>query len=310
VTVIGCSKMGSSTTGKYKNHKTLADFGYAFNEQGELRDVKSAKPFTFVDQEHYEALGEVITDEVYKLLEDKAGLEKQYLDNNKNSFIFVTPDYSDKDSLLCLIHGSGVVRAGQWARKLIINNDINKGTQLPYIEEAKKLGLGVVVFNTNQNSFIDEDNVKRKLAGSSTPEEHALTVWNNFVKPSKAEKIVLVAHSYGGVVTMALANGASQDFIDRVKGIYFTDSVHYGLTRDKSVNEHLIQIGENYITSSKPLGEMLKKSSSDVAHYSAGHTVHEWTSWSAQDTIFNQIKQVLNNQTYNGDNKKEEKTEL
>ena len=46
-------------------------------------------------------------------------------------------------------------------RKLIINNDINKGTQLPYIEEAKKLGLGVVVFNTNQNSFNDEDNVKR-----------------------------------------------------------------------------------------------------------------------------------------------------
>ena len=46
-------------------------------------------------------------------------------------------------------------------RKLIINNDISKGTQLPYIEEAKKLGLGVVVFNTNQNSFIDEDNVKR-----------------------------------------------------------------------------------------------------------------------------------------------------
>ena len=46
-------------------------------------------------------------------------------------------------------------------RKLIINNDVSKGTQLPYIEEAKKLGLGVVVFNTNQNSFIDEGNVKR-----------------------------------------------------------------------------------------------------------------------------------------------------
>ncbi len=46
-------------------------------------------------------------------------------------------------------------------RKLIINNDISKGTQLPYIEEAKKLGLGVVVFNSNQNSFIDEENVKR-----------------------------------------------------------------------------------------------------------------------------------------------------
>ena len=40
-----------------------------------------------------------------------------------------------------------------------------------------------------------------------------------------------MAHSYGGVVTMSLANGAGQDFMDRVKGIYFTDSVHYGLTK-------------------------------------------------------------------------------
>ena len=30
---------------------------------------------------------------------------------------------------------------------------------------------------------------------------------------------------------MSLANGASQDFMERVKGIYFTDSVHYGLTK-------------------------------------------------------------------------------
>ena len=48
VTVLSCSNMGSSSTDKYKNYKSLADFGYAFNEQGELRDVKNSKPFTFV----------------------------------------------------------------------------------------------------------------------------------------------------------------------------------------------------------------------------------------------------------------------
>ncbi len=41
------------------------------------------------------------------------------------------------------------------------------------------------------------------------------------------------------------------------------------------MNEHLIQIGENYRTSSKPLGEMLNKSSSDVTHFSAGMDINE-----------------------------------
>ena len=38
--------------------------------------------------------------------------------------------YSE-EFVVCLIHGSGVVRAGQWARKLIINNDL--GRYLPVV---------------------------------------------------------------------------------------------------------------------------------------------------------------------------------
>lgn len=40
------------------------------------------------------------------------------------------------DKLLVLIHGNGVVRAGQWARRLIINEDLDSGTQIPYIKRA------------------------------------------------------------------------------------------------------------------------------------------------------------------------------
>ncbi|XDV20269.1 hypothetical protein PO909_025620 [Leuciscus waleckii] len=39
---------------------------------------------------------------------------------------------------MVLIQGSGVVRAGQWARRLIINEDLNSGTQIPFINRAKE----------------------------------------------------------------------------------------------------------------------------------------------------------------------------
>jgi hypothetical protein len=33
------------------------------------------------------------------------------------SFFYMSEDALDKDKLLILIHGNGVVRAGQWARR-------------------------------------------------------------------------------------------------------------------------------------------------------------------------------------------------
>jgi alpha-beta hydrolase superfamily lysophospholipase len=35
---------------------------------------------------------------------------------------------------------------------------------------------------------------------------HASSVWTNFVQPAAAQNIFIVAHSYGGVVTMSLAS--------------------------------------------------------------------------------------------------------
>ncbi len=81
---------------------------------------------------------------------------------------------------MILIHGSGVVRAGQWARRLIINEDLDKGTQLPYVSKAKEMGCGVVVLNTNYNKKDGE-----VIKGSARPSEHAITVWESFIKNSK-----------------------------------------------------------------------------------------------------------------------------
>lgn len=73
------------------------------------------------NQRHYEALGDIITEHVYELLE-KEGMHKIYVPKNvpkeQASFIFSTKqDLTNCKKLLVLIHGSGVVRAGQWSRR-------------------------------------------------------------------------------------------------------------------------------------------------------------------------------------------------
>lgn len=42
-------------------------------------------------------------------------------DNDNNGFFFASDDLNtNEDTLMVLIHGSGVVRAGQWARRYLL----------------------------------------------------------------------------------------------------------------------------------------------------------------------------------------------
>ncbi len=63
---------------------------------------------------------------MYELLETRGKLKKLVLtkgdciarSNEIESFIYVSDDvFTNEDKLIVLIHGSGVVRAGQWARR-------------------------------------------------------------------------------------------------------------------------------------------------------------------------------------------------
>ena len=44
------------------------------------------------------------------------------------------------------------------------------------------------------------------MQDNSSPQEHASYVWKEFVKQSKAHSIDIVAHSFGGVVTIDLVS--------------------------------------------------------------------------------------------------------
>jgi len=52
-------------------------------------------------------------------------------------------------------------------------------------------------------------------------------VWDQIIEKSPAKHVAIVAHSYGGVCTLELANQVEmQKFTSRVFGIAMTDSVH------------------------------------------------------------------------------------
>ena len=120
-----------------KSHprKSLIDFSYKFDEEGSLKEVDENGEFTEngfkfdvyggnskKNQQRYEELGLVMDQEVYRLLETRAGLERVSVGpGSPQSFVFCSPDLATKTKVVLLIHGSGVVRAGQWARRLIIN---------------------------------------------------------------------------------------------------------------------------------------------------------------------------------------------
>ncbi|NWX80372.1 F172A protein, partial [Alca torda] len=159
---------------------TLEGFEYVFNEKGQLRHIKTGEPFVFNyredlhrwNQKRYEALGEIITKYVYELLQKECHLKKVTLpvdasESEPKSFIFMSEDaLINPDKLLVLIHGNGVVRAGQWARRLIINEDLDSGTQIPYIKRAIEEGYGVIVLNPNEN-YIEVEKTKAQVQLSS-----------------------------------------------------------------------------------------------------------------------------------------------
>ncbi|NWR92825.1 F172A protein, partial [Furnarius figulus] len=159
---------------------TLEGFEYIFNETMSVLNRNNLKgnKFNYKSIQHCICIClhlfffQIITKYVYELLQKECHLKKVTLpvdatESEPKSFIFMSEDaLINPDKLLVLIHGNGVVRAGQWARRLIINEDLNSGTQIPYIKRAIGEGYGVIVLNPNEN-YIEVEKTKAEIQLSS-----------------------------------------------------------------------------------------------------------------------------------------------
>ncbi len=216
------------------------------------QQLQEGLPYKFTTQAEYEKLGEHVTSLVYELMQrhpysmlrvpfDQLADLQQQQDQPaaqsslppQSSSVFISHNFRDARNLVVLIHGSGKVQAGQWSRKLIINESLEIGSQLPYIGRCLAKGWAVLVLNTNDNHYIDvkgEVEVERKkevsgvemptsvsdsgdsFQNSASPEEHARYVWRRFVSPARYDRIAIVAHSYGGVVVADIVSGTLTAF--------------------------------------------------------------------------------------------------
>ena len=269
---------------------TLADLGHTFNEKGHMVDTETGGGFEFnkfnnraKNQERYEQLGDAVTETVYQLLEDE-GLERRYFPQDEGekegkSFVFVSKDLAKDKKCLVLINGSGVVRAGQWARSVIMNHDLYSGSMLPYIRQGVSEGYSVLVMNTNENI---REGVR--LTGSHTAEEHAQSVWEEFL--SEHLEVYIVAHSYGGVVVQDLIKNVP-GVKERVKRIGLTDSVHF-TARDGDPNcEWFTERAVNWVGSKLELDtEVRVRNRFHCRCRSAGTTEHVWTSAKSVGPVF------------------------
>ncbi|XP_047505932.1 FAM172 family protein homolog CG10038 isoform X1 [Pieris napi] len=281
--------------------KNMHELGYDFNTEGELRKIGvdgnlTNEPFQYKissDQKecqaHYEKLGAAVTEYVYQLLQNKVNLLRLPVptDAGENgTFVFASRGYDSQKTLMVLIQGSGAVRAGQWARSLIINNNLDMGTQIPYIQMGIKRNFGILIMNPNENYKRNKD-----IPQSNTSEEHAQYVWKTYISGTKAKNIVVVAHSYGGLLTVMLAQKFKNDFENRVKAVAMTDSVHS--FSEAIIPDSLRKVSINWISNTSPLDTPMKTPEFEITRLSAGHPQHEMSSYASMDSVFKFIDSKL-----------------
>ncbi|XP_063724514.1 cotranscriptional regulator ARB2A homolog isoform X2 [Symsagittifera roscoffensis] len=321
------SKVDASLPREQEFGTTLEEFGFHFDDKGVLRDgngdgfVFNVSKNTFYNERRYEAMANAMIEEVYNKLQEDCGLEKIYIpedaaETDARSFVFASSDfYSNETTLLVLIHGAGFVRAGQWSRKVIMNQGLREGSQIPYIEAAKQRGWAVIVLNTNLNIELamspDGKVSYGRIKYSGTPEEHGLYVWNKLIRNTKASSVFVVAHSYGGIVTAHLADKA-EDFTDRVKAVALTDSVHSLVDMDafKNVEDFFERSAINWVQSLAPVNTRVKYreklKGKDCELRSAGVMEHDMTSHCAKESVFNWFDRIIAAEDQNSDGMNDE----
>lgn len=240
-------------------------------------------------EKEYEHLSQYISIYVRSYLYHSCGLQSHWLPGgnpaNSGVELFTSQDWeTNRTTALVLIPGSGKVTLGQWSRGLCKDVGLKYGSLKSYIDSALSLGWSVLVMNPNATNPVVHEN-----------RSNTLYTWTTFLPKSPAQRVFIVAHSYGGTCTCYIANEAYDMFQPRVQKIAFTDSVHSrdyanGNGLKPEVREMIQCRAVNWVRSDQPVNILLHApdpSSSNLCECrSAGHPVHEYTSATALHSVF------------------------
>ena len=263
------------------------------DHQHRFLQVESHDKFKFVDQKHYDKLGDLLCDWIQALMMDKFKLQKvmvplsKHLNEGKaQAPIFVSEDFeTNTEKALILIQGTGDVRSGYWARSVCMNDTIELGSMIPDIEFAQKYGFSVLVMNPNYTKDEEGNSVDKQVKGMNA---HSLYVWENFVEENNcpAKELFIVAHSAGGYWAHQIIVEHENTMVEKVKAIALTDACHGNFYDElrKDGKKWAAKSCKAYDASNKPLDTELKTRKSDFPNISAGHSKHVYTTGWARES--------------------------
>eukprot|EP01084_Bolivina_argentea_P136588 240549_1 len=147
-----------------------------------------------------------------------------------NSLIFVSPNLINyklsNKTVLIIIPGNGVVRAGLWSTKMYRYDNIFVGTAIPFIIESQKRNWNVLMMDPNESK-----------GKSIYDKNHCLYVFYKYIinNLEQISNIFIVAHSGGASRTSHILNTFCNNdlLLLKLKGIAFTDGANIQSANDK-----------------------------------------------------------------------------
>ncbi|XP_042637582.1 putative protein FAM172B [Orycteropus afer afer] len=279
----------------------LEELKYDFNDKAELRHTETQRPFVFnyyknileKNSKRYQALGHLLEQYIYKLLEKVCKLQKIYIpleaDKDPRSFFFMSESAltNHHSVLLVLLQDHGVFRAGQWSQRGIIHHGLQHGSQIPCIQMALQAQYSVIVPNPN-DSFVGlkmekecKSHLPQSIESSSlkmvqtesfsslqqsptcisnrcsnTPEEHMAYIWDYFISKTEGKDVAFIVHGYGGLVFMDLLVHRKWEVMNKVYAVALIDSEHHvghQLGNDVQLLAWIKHHCREWVTSPKPL---------------------------------------------------------
>ena len=160
-------------------------------KRSKLLSKSSGRAYRYIGERHYNAVSQLVAEEVYKMLVTECGLVMKEFTNDETcadqkegdasasdaatvdeakaaparssstirTRLFYTPDwFTNTKGALILAPGGAGVQACLWARSLAVYDSLEAGTMLPFVRHAREvLGLAVLVLNPNENGEAPRD---------------------------------------------------------------------------------------------------------------------------------------------------------
>nr|CAG8436557.1 881_t:CDS:10 [Entrophospora candida] len=258
--------------------RNLKELGYQINEKGQFLTLEGEiYNFDVKERSYNEALYDVIIELLMEWVEER-------LQNDFGLQKILLPINATKDD----IHSKIYVR---YQRK---NNQpwflMWDGSMISYVKRAREMGFSVIIVNPNEVFWYKGKAVVR----SETPESHTNYVFENFVIPSSANKIFIVANSYGGHCAVDVMQNFFELLKNRVKGIEFTETTHsIDFVKTILVRYWIIKNCRNWLMSSEPAGSEICDSRFGCISFSSGAENNEFVTYEVIDRVFEHVAKKL-----------------